>query len=102
APKLGRLKDLMDNYRWELEVYRSARDPSKIWITTRAKLAPLWPFYLHPLLILRLLALPWTLRDARMRILLFAGLFVSFGMSLYPFYFAHYSAPIAGVLIILV
>jgi hypothetical protein len=101
-PKLAGFKDLMDNYRWELEVYRSARDPSKVWITTRAKLATFWHFYLHPLLVLPLLALPWTLRDVRMRILLFAGLFVSFGMALYPFYFAHYSAPIAGVLIILV
>ena len=101
-PKLAGFKDLMDNYRWELQVYNSARDPSKFWTMTRGKLAAFWHFYLHPLLLLPLLALPWTLRDVRMRILLFAGLFVSFGMALYPFYFAHYSAPLAGVLTILV
>ncbi len=100
-PKLACFKDLMDNYKWELEVYRSARDPRKIWETARAKLATFWHFYLHPLLLLPLLALPWTWRDSRMRVVLLAGLFVSFGIALYPFYFAHYSAPIAGVLMVL-
>ena len=101
-PKLARFKDLQDNYNWQLDLYKSAREPSNIWTNLEAKWAVFWHFYIHPLLALPLLAIPWTLRDPRMRVLLLAGLFVSAGMALYPFYFAHYSAPIAGVFIVLV
>ncbi|HLK21843.1 MAG TPA: hypothetical protein VKT81_22995, partial [Bryobacteraceae bacterium] len=101
-PKLAQFPDLMKNYQWELDAYRSARDASKIWSIAWGKLAIFWSFYLNPLLTVPLLALPWILRDARMRVLLLAGMFVLLGTCLYPFYFAHYSAPLAGIFIVMV
>lgn len=100
--KLARFQDLRENYQWELAAYQSARDLREILPIGLGKLKVFWSFYINPLLSLPLLALPWTLHDSRMRVLLFVGLFVSLGMFLYPFYFAHYSAPLAGILIVLI
>lgn len=95
-------RDLSDNYESQRAAHAWARLPSAFWKTNGPKLSSIWHFYLHPLLALPLLALPWVLRRRANVALLCAGLFVSFGTALYPFYFAHYSAPVAGILILLV
>jgi len=94
--------DIAATYRWQ----RAEHDRSAQWSTLAdfngRKLATFWHFYLHPLLSIPLLALPWIWRSRNMKVLLGAGLFVSLGTALYPFYFPQYSAPVAGILLILI
>jgi hypothetical protein len=63
------------------------------WRRTADKFGSAWSFYLGPLLTLPMLALPWVVRDRRMRIVristgcLIAGVLVS------TFFLPHYLAP---------
>jgi hypothetical protein len=93
--------DVMDSYWWQRNEHDRLQQWRGFWDIQYKKLAPFWHFYLHPLCAIPLIALPWVLRSRRMRLLLGAGLFVTLGTALYSFYFPHYSAPVAGILIIL-
>jgi hypothetical protein len=93
--------DLIDNYWWQRDEHDRFQHFRGFWDIQYKKLASFWRFYLYPLCALPLIALPWVLRSRKMRLLLGAGLFVTLGTALFPFYFPHYSAPVAGILIIL-
>lgn len=94
--------DVMDTYRWQLAEHERLRHFHAFWKFHFDKLTAFWHFYLHPLCAVPLLALPWVLRSSSMRLLLAGGLFVALGTALYPFYFPQYSAPVSGILIILI
>ena len=93
--------DVMDTYWWQRGQHDKLGQPQYFWELNREKLASFWHFYLHPLCAIPLIALPWVLRSRTMRLLAGAGLFVTLGTALYPFYFPQYSAPVAGILVIL-
>jgi hypothetical protein len=94
-------KDIVDTYQWQRTVHDSSRGLRQWLGADWEKLTMFWHFYLHPLCLPPLLALPWAIRGRRMWFLLGAAVFVAIGMSLYPFYSAHYSAPLAGLVLIL-
>ncbi|HXB74117.1 MAG TPA: hypothetical protein VNY05_38110 [Candidatus Acidoferrales bacterium] len=94
-------RDVMDNYWWQRAEHNKSRQFRTFWEFNYNKLASFWHFYLHPLCSIPLIALPCVLRSRNTRFLLCAGLFVTLGTALYPFYFPQYSAPVAGILVIL-
>ncbi|HEV2383052.1 MAG TPA: hypothetical protein VG206_25070 [Terriglobia bacterium] len=83
----------------ELAVYRDARSPGGFLKATAIKLGMSWVFYLGPLLTVPLFALPWAVRDRRLRWLWFAGAAGFTGSALVIFFNIHYVAPIAPVLL---
>jgi hypothetical protein len=96
-PAIERFADLNENYNWQRDTHAEARTLS--WSFYSKKLKAFWHFYVHPLLVVPLavgLILP------SMRWVTAAVLFVSAGTAIYPFYFPHYSAPIAPLLILLI
>jgi hypothetical protein len=99
-PEAKPYQDVMDVYWWHrVEHDQFAHFPA-FWEMNYTKLASFWHFFLHPLCSIPLIALPSVLRSRSYRVLLGAGLFVTLGTALYPFYLPHYSAPVAGILVI--
>jgi hypothetical protein len=93
---------MRDFYRRELDDFLLYRTVSGALSRTGEKWAALWSFYLGPLLTLTLLALPWTLRDHRMRFPLIAGFLFLIGLALETWTLPHYAAPAAGLLYLVV
>jgi hypothetical protein len=60
-----------------------------------------WQFFLGPALSIPLLALPWLLGDGRVRLLLAQVLLSGLGLWVVVFYHAHYAAPIAATIYLL-
>jgi hypothetical protein len=60
-----------------------------------------WQFFLGPALSIPFLALPWLLGDGRIRLLLAQVLLSGLGLWVVVFYHAHYSAPIAATVYLL-
>src|SRR5207245_11436861 len=72
------------------------------WRETAITIAMIWAFYIGPALTIALAALPWVIRDRRIRWLI-VGAAVSFGgMALVIFISAHYAAPIAALIMAIV
>jgi len=94
-------KDVMDSYWWQRTEHDGSGQFDTFWERSYKKLATFWHFYLHPLCAVALIGLPWVFRWRNMRLLFAAGLFVTLGTGLFPFYFPHYSAPVAGILVII-
>jgi hypothetical protein len=57
-----------------------------------------WAFYLGPALTIPFLALPWIIRDRRMRFPLLAGAFFLVGLSIETWFLPHYLAPAISLL----
>ncbi|MGO9131088.1 MAG: hypothetical protein ACLQIS_15335 [Bryobacteraceae bacterium] len=93
-------QDVMDTYWWQRGAHDRSGQLHFFWDSVGRKLAAIWHFYLHPLCSIPLLLLPCVLRSLKMRLLAGVGLFVTLGTWLYPLYFPHYSAPVAGILIV--
>jgi len=89
---------MRDFYRRELDRFLEYRTPDGALRWTGDKLAGLWSFYLGPLLTVPLLALPWVLRDRRMRFPLIVGVFFLAGLLLETWTLPHYAAPAACLL----
>jgi hypothetical protein len=62
------------------------------------KIRDFWLFYLGPVLTLPLFALPWVLKDRRIRFLLIAGLVFLAGLGANIWFYAHYAAPATALL----
>ncbi len=89
---------MRDFYCGELDRFLQYWTPGGALRLTGDKLAGLWSFYLGPLLTVPLLALPWVLRDRRMRFPLIVGLLFFAGLLLETWTLPHYAAPAAGLL----
>ncbi len=98
APGIHRHKDLADVFHWQLDAYRSQFR----WGLQAERLKAFWRFYLQPLFTLPLLFLPLAWKRRRLRVPLLAAGVVLAGNTLYPFFFPHYDAPLAGLLLLAV
>ena len=78
-----------------LPYFLAARSLGGFVRSTLVKVASIWLFFVGPALTIPLFALPWTLRDKRIRplVITIGVSFVAVCMS--PFFFPHYFAPVA-------
>ena len=84
--------------RAEMDYYRGTRSITG-WLSASAiKIRDFWLFYLGPVLTLPLFALPWVLRDKRIRFLLIAGVVFLAGLSVSIWFYPHYAAPATALL----
>jgi hypothetical protein len=65
------------------------------------KAAEFWQFFLGPALSIPFLALPWLLGDRYIRLLLIQVMLSAIGLWVVVFYHAHYAAPLAATLYLL-
>ena len=86
----------------ELPAYQRMRSATGFVRETAIKLLVIWGFYLGPVLTIPLFALPWTLRDRRIRWLVITGTVSLAGMAVVTFFIPHYVAVITAVIIALV
>jgi hypothetical protein len=92
---------MRDYYRRELADFQRNRTFKGYAERSAEKIAAWWQFYLGPLLTLPLLALPWTIRDRKMRLpLVLCGAMIA-GFAVQTWTLPHYFAPATGVLYIL-
>jgi hypothetical protein len=93
---------MRDFYRWELTRFERERTFKGFFDAAADKLGSWWRFYLLPILTLPLVALPWLVRDRKMRFPLIAmGVFV-LGLAVQTWTMPHYFAPATGLLYLLV
>jgi hypothetical protein len=95
-------KDIFQNFQWQLGEFQAQSTWQGLLTAIPAKLFQFWQFYLGPLLTLPFFFLPLSREPIRIRLLALTGCFVLLaGFVLYPFFFAHYAAPLYGVLLVL-
>ncbi|MGA2039942.1 MAG: hypothetical protein ABSH42_11745 [Bryobacteraceae bacterium] len=82
----------------EMDYYRSTRSISGWLWASAIKIRDFWLFYLGPVLTLPLLALPWILRDRRIRFLLIAAVVFLAGLGFSIWFYPHYAAPATALL----
>jgi hypothetical protein len=92
---------MRDFYRWELRQFEHERTFTGFFEAVAAKLGSWWRFYLGPILTLPLVALPWLLRDRKMRFPLFAIGVFALGLAVQTWTMPHYFAPATGLLYLL-
>jgi hypothetical protein len=86
-------------YLSEFRRYEQARTVSGfVWETVR-KFLLTWIFYIGPALTLPLFALPWAMRDRRIRFLVVVGAFSMAGMEFVFFFAPTYAAPFTGLIL---
>jgi hypothetical protein len=92
---------MRDYYRWELGEFERNRTFAGYVERGAEKVASWWQFYLGPLLTVPLLALPWLVRNRKMRLpLLLCGAMVV-GFAIQTWTLPHYFSPATGALYIL-
>jgi hypothetical protein len=87
---------------WEVQVYESARTLKGFFLISIGKLYVAWNFFIGPVLTLPLVALAWTWRSRRTRILLFLAASMVVATSVVPFFMPHYIAPATAVIYALI
>ncbi|HYK62761.1 MAG TPA: hypothetical protein VEV85_25210 [Bryobacteraceae bacterium] len=97
APAADWPKDVADVFRWQMDAHRE-----RSWRILRERLLSFWRFYFQPLLTVPLFFLAFLWRDRRLLLLTLTALLVLAGNCLYPFYFPHYTAPMCGLLVLLI
>jgi uncharacterized protein (TIGR03437 family) len=103
ASRVKAQQDIWDNFEWQLGLFQEQSSWSGFATDLRLKLGRLWQFYFQPILSLPLLFLAPALRRRRIRFLFLTTIFVLIGgLLLYPFFFAHYAAPLAGAILVLI
>ncbi len=83
----------------EYGLYRDVRTVAGFFRQLGMRVIESWMFFIGPVLTIPLGALPWVLRDKRLRFLLIAGAISIAAMELEIFYDVHYAAPIVGILL---
>jgi len=83
----------------ELSHYLQARSVRGFLRQTAIKTGTVWVFFIGPVLTIPLFALPWVQRDRRIRLLIITGAVSFAGTALVIFFLAHYSAPMAAVIL---
>ena len=84
---------MRDFYRWELSKFVENRTLDGFFRRSAEKLEDLWKFYLGPILTIPILALPWVVRDRRMRFPVFAALVFGLGLAVETWTMPHYFSP---------
>ena len=97
TPAVHDYQDLADVYQWQLKAHQKGLT----WSIEGERLGVFWQFFLQPLLTLPLLLLPLALRNGRMRWLSLGALALLVGNTMYPFFYAHYAAPMCGLILLL-
>ncbi len=83
----------------EFSRYLSARSVGGFIKETAIKIGTIWLFFIGPILTLPLLALPWAVRDRRVRFLTIAGIISFCGSALVIYFVPHYAAPMAVIIV---
>jgi len=83
---------------WELTKFMEAKSPLGLAKNTLGKIGAFWMFFLGPALTLPLLFLPRIARDRRVRPLVIIGAVFLVGLGLNTWFYAHYAAPITGLI----
>jgi hypothetical protein len=86
-------------YTGEFHRYEQARSVSGFLRETGMKFLAVWIFYIGPALTLPLFAMPWLIRNRRMRTLVITAAFSFAGMELVFFFAPHYAAPLTCVIL---
>jgi len=89
-------------YEREFRDYQKSRTFTGFLRNSGTKIWFLWIFYLGPLFTLPLLALPWAIRDRRLRFPLFAGTVLLFGITVEVWASPHYLAAATGLLYVII
>jgi hypothetical protein len=87
---------------WEQALYEKTRTAKGALIRSLGKLLTLWLFYFGPALSLPLLMLHRVLLDRRLRWLWLAGVVATIGLLAPAWFIAHYAAPLAGLLYVII
>ncbi len=83
---------------WELAKFMEAKTPLGLAKNTIGKAGAFWMFFLGPALTLPLVLLPRILKDRRVRpLMIIGGVFLA-GLSVNTWFYAHYAAPITGLI----
>jgi hypothetical protein len=103
APPIYRHKVISDYYvQAELPEYLKARTWQGFLQEMGIKVLKTWIFYIGPALTIPLFALPWVLRDRRVRWLTITGALFCVGSALTTIFFPHYVAPLTAAILALV
>jgi hypothetical protein len=86
----------------ELPAYLKSRSPLGFLRETALKAAVVWGFYIGPALTVSLVALPWVVRDGRIRWLIIAGVVCFSGIAVVSFFIPHYVAVMTAVIVAVV
>jgi hypothetical protein len=92
---------MRDFYRWELGEFERNRTFPGYVQRAADKFVSWWQFYLGPLLTVPLLALPWVVRQRKMRLPLFICAAMLAAFSVQTWTLPHYFAPATGALYLL-
>ena len=94
--------EVMRNYyRWELGEFQENRTVRGYIKRSAQKLLFFWQFYLGPLLTIPVLALPWVIRDRKMRLPVIICGVMALGLAVQTWTFPHYFSPATAALYIL-
>jgi hypothetical protein len=88
-------------YRWELGEFEKNRTAWGYLQRGAEKILSWWRFYLGPLLTVPFLALPWVVRQRKMRLPLFISVAMVVGFSVQTWTLPHYFSPATCVLYLL-
>ena len=91
---------MRDFYRWELARFEQGRTFTGALSSAWDKLASCWQYYFNPLLTIPLLALPFVIRDRKLRVPLAVGAVFLAGLAVETWTMPHYVAPATGVIYI--
>ncbi len=89
-------------YEKEFQYYQENRTLSGFLSHTAVKISWWWRFFLGPALTVPLFALPWILRDRKMRFALYASGVFGFGLAVETWFRPHYFAPATALLYLIV
>lgn len=90
--------DIRDYYvGYEAYEFRQTQSISKLTLRMLYKMQSWWVFYVGVVLTVPLMALPWVVRDRKMRFIWWAGGVFFVGTVLETWSFAHYVAPATGI-----
>lgn len=89
-------------YHWELGRFEDSLTLQGFLKSNAVKLEQWWQLYLGPALTLPLLALPWAIRDRKLRFPLLTLGFMALGFSVQTWTLPHYFAPATALLYLVV
>jgi hypothetical protein len=89
-------------YRWELGRFEDSLTLSGFLKSSAVKIEQWWQFYLGPALTLPLLALPWAVRDRKLRLPLLVLACMALGFSVQTWTLPHYFAPATALLYLVI